>query len=267
MLATWQGYESGHRASGRSPSSTGRREPKLGSTGRSPERCVRRHVAPGAKGYPKVVEAEAAKLLAEVDGGRHQGGRHTLAELLDEYLRHQEARGRAPKTLLEARRRARDIKADDISGKDISRLTGRDLDEFYARLAATGGRSGRGRHTTTRHHYHSLIRAALNQAIRWRWLSPPNPAGEAEAPALAPDERVPPTRRGSPPPGAGGQRGQPRPRGVDLRGRHHRDAPRRDLRAALLRHRLEAGEARIWWRCSDLPKGQAAGRGVAGRTW
>jgi hypothetical protein len=38
-----------------------------------------------------------------------------------------------------------------------------------------------------------VIRAALNQAIRWHWILPPNPASEAQAPALNPRERVPPT--------------------------------------------------------------------------
>jgi integrase len=70
---------------------------------------------------------------------------------------------------------------------DIAKLTARDLDEFYARLAA------RGLSTTTRHHYHALIRASLNQAIRWGWLVPPNPAGAAEAPPLRPEGREPPT--------------------------------------------------------------------------
>ena len=132
-------------------------------------------------------------MVAELDVRGHQGGRHTLGELLDEYLRHQEARGRAPKTLLESRRRAERVKADPLASKDLRRLTERDLDQFYARLAVVGGRSGKGMHSTTRHHFHALIRAALNQAIRWHWLSPPNPATEAQAPALAPDERVPPT--------------------------------------------------------------------------
>jgi hypothetical protein len=153
-----------------------RRDPDTGRYGQVSRTVRTAPSRPGAKGYPKVVEAEAAKLLGEVEDGRHQVGRPTLSELLDEYRRHQQARGRAPKTLLEARRRARDIEADEIGGRDIRRLTGRDLDEFYVRLAAAGGRCGRGRHTTTRHHCHSLIRAALNQAIRWRWLSPPDQA-------------------------------------------------------------------------------------------
>jgi integrase len=209
-------------------------------------------------GFPRVVEAEAAKLLADVEGGRHQGTRHTVAELLDEYLRHQEARGRAPKTMLEARRRAERIKSDVIGAKDLRRLTGRDLDEFYARLASAGGRSGNGMHSTTRHHFHSLIRAALNQAIRWRWLSPPNPVSEAQAPPLAPDEREPPTPEEARQLALAVSGENP-----DLAALIFVDATTGMRRGEICGLRFSdidfgTGEATIWWRCSDLPKGQSA---------
>ena len=106
--------------------STGRRDPatgKYGQISRTVHTTARR---PGANGFPKVVEVEAAKMVAELDVRGHQGGRHTLGELLDEYLRHQEARGRAPKTLLESRRRAERVKADPLASKDLRRLTERD---------------------------------------------------------------------------------------------------------------------------------------------
>ena len=83
----------------------GRGTSRQESTDRYPARSGAAPSA-GRQGYPKVVETEAAKLIAEIGGGRHQAARHTLGELLDEYLRHQEARGRAPKTMLEAQRRA-----------------------------------------------------------------------------------------------------------------------------------------------------------------
>jgi integrase len=228
---------------------------KYGQISRTVRTAPRR---PGAKGYPKAVEAEVAKIMAEVDGGRHQSGRHTLGELLDEYLRHQEARGRAPKTMLEARRRADRIKADRIGAVDIRRLSGLDLDEFYARLASTGGRTGRGLHTTTRHHFHSLIRAALNQAIRWRWLSPPNPAGDAQAPALAPDERVPPTPEEARRLAVAVSEDHP-----DLAALIFVDATTGMRRGEICGLRFcdidpVAGSATVWWRCSDLPKKQAA---------
>ena len=63
------------------------RQGKYGQVSRTVKGPPRR---PGAKGFPKVVETEAAKLMAEIEGGRHQAARHTLGELLDEYLRHQE---------------------------------------------------------------------------------------------------------------------------------------------------------------------------------
>jgi hypothetical protein len=65
--------------------------------------------APG--GYTKIVDA-----------GCHRAARHTLDELLEEYLRHQEARRPAPKTLLEDGRRAALIKSGELGRKDIRRL-------------------------------------------------------------------------------------------------------------------------------------------------
>ena len=244
--------------------STGRRDPATGKYGQVSRTVKGPPRRPGAKGFPKVVETEGAKLMAEVEGGRHQAGRHTLGDLLDEYLRHQEARGRAPKTMLEARRRADRIRADPIGAKDVRRLNGRDLDEFYARLASAGGRSGYGMHPTTRHHFHSLIRAALNQAIRWRWLSPPNPASEAQAPPLAPDERVPPTPEEARRLALAVSQEHP-----DLAALIFVDATTGMRRGEICGLRfcdidIEAGAATIWWRCSDLPKDQTAaleGRG------
>ena len=201
-------------------------------------------------------------MVAEIDvRGGYRGERHTLGELLDEYLRHQQARGRAPKTLLEARRRAERIKADPVASKDLRRLTGRDLDEFYARLTVVGGRSGKGMHSTTRHHFHSLIRAALNQAIRWRWLSPPNPATEAQAPALAPDERVPPTPEEARRLALAVSKENP-----DLAALIFVDATTGMRRGEICGLRFcdvdfDTGAATIWWRCSDLPKGQTPALG------
>ncbi len=118
-------------------------------------------------------------------------------------------------------------------------------------------------HSTTRHHFHSLIRAALNQAIRWRWLSPPNPAGEAQAPALAPDERVPPTPEEARRLALAVSKENP-----DLAALIFVDATTGMRRGEICGLRfcdidVEAGAAVIWWRCSDLPKEQTAA--LAGR--
>jgi integrase len=108
------------------------------------------------------------------------------------------------------------------------------------------------------HHFHSLIRAALNQAIRWRWLSPPNPAGEAVAPALAPDERVPPTPQEARHLALAVSKENP-----DLAALIFVDATTGMRRGEICGLRscdidFETGTATIWWRCSDLPKDQTA---------
>ena len=51
----------------------------------------RRQLSRTVYGGRRVAEGQAAKLTVEVDGGKHKG-RHTLDDLLDDYLRHQEAR-------------------------------------------------------------------------------------------------------------------------------------------------------------------------------
>lgn len=237
---------------------TGRRNP---TTGRAEQISKTYHGTksrPNQKDWPKDVQEAIAAVITETAQKRRVAGRRTLADLLDEYLRHQQARGRAPKTLLEDRRRADRIAADPIGSKDIRRLDGRDFDEFYARLAATGGRRGNGLHSTSRHHYHSLLRAALNQAIRWRWLAPPNPIGEAEAPRLAPEERLPPT-----PEEARQLALSITNQNVDLAALIFVDATTGMRRGEICGLRFcdineDTGEAVIWWRCSDLPAAAAA---------
>jgi len=119
-------------------------------------------------------------------------------------------------------------------------------------------------HSTTRHHFHSLIRAALNQSIRWRWLALPNPATEAQAPALAPDERVPPTTEEARQLALAVSYGNP-----DLAALIFVDASTGMRRGEICGLRFcdidfHACAATIWWRCFDLPKDETAA--VAGRT-
>jgi hypothetical protein len=59
--------------------SDGRRDPATGRYGQISRTVRTTPTRPGAKGIPKAVEAEAAKVLAEVEAGRHQGTRHTTS--------------------------------------------------------------------------------------------------------------------------------------------------------------------------------------------
>jgi hypothetical protein len=51
--------------------SSGRRNPTTGQYGQVSRTVHTAPGRPGAKGYPKLVETEAAKLLAEVESGHH----------------------------------------------------------------------------------------------------------------------------------------------------------------------------------------------------
>lgn len=107
----------------------------------------------------RAAQREAAQLVELASQGRLSTERDTLGGLLDRWLDHIEARGRAPKTLLENRRLATVISAE-LGGKELRKVTGRHLDAFYDRLRR------RGLSSTSVGCYHAVLSAALNQEVR-----------------------------------------------------------------------------------------------------
>jgi hypothetical protein len=81
----------------------------------------------------------AARLVNEASEGRISLAKETFGSLLDRWLDHIEARGRAPKTLVENRRMAAAI-AKELGAKDLRKLKESDLDAFYDRLSQRGFR-------------------------------------------------------------------------------------------------------------------------------
>jgi len=109
----------------------------------------------------------------------------TVRTLIDEWLRHSEARGRAPRTLHDARRSAETVIFPEFGDMPIVELTPRHLDEWYRKLVSGEGRERPLKATSIRRH-HANLSAALNQAVRWGWIER-NPAERSQPPAL---ERV-----------------------------------------------------------------------------
>lgn len=60
----------------------------------------------------------------------------------------------------------------------LERISAADLDAFYGALRARGGRGGRPLAASTVRRVHSVVRAALEQGVRWGWLGT-NPAANA----------------------------------------------------------------------------------------
>ena len=117
-----------------------------------------------------------ARLVTDVADGKFGTKKEptevmTLSMVLDEWIGHAETRGRSPNTLHGYRSKAVRIKAGPLGGIEASKLTTRDLDRWYDTLLA-GGMSA-----ATVMHHHRIVRAALNQAKRWKYI-PQNPADD-----------------------------------------------------------------------------------------
>ncbi len=74
--------------------------------GRDPKTKRYRYVSTTVHGGRRAAQREAARLVKEAGEGKIPAERETVAGLLHRWLEHIEARGRAPKTLLENRRMA-----------------------------------------------------------------------------------------------------------------------------------------------------------------
>jgi len=109
----------------------------------------------------------------------------TVRTLIDEWLRHSQTRGRAPRTLHDARRSAETVIFPEFGDLPISDLTPRMLDEWYRKLATGEGRARPLKATSIRRH-HAILSASLSQAVRWGWIDR-NPAERSQPPSI---ERV-----------------------------------------------------------------------------
>ena len=135
----------------------------------------------------RAARVELAKLVAEVTEGKHDqsGQRATVGELLDDWLAQRRDVGCSPTTLHDYAASARRIKASPIGSKAVTKLTARDIE-----LAYSGWRA-EGMTPATVLHHHRVLRAALNQAERWGWITR-NPAKFASvASSRTPELQVP----------------------------------------------------------------------------
>lgn len=131
-------------------------------------------------------EEELSKLVAEVVAGRHRATEGTVEYLMDRWIEQGERLGRSPTTLACYRGYAANNIAPAIGDLELRKLTAAHLDRFYAELE----RSGRKPATVAKHH--AMIRAALNQAMKWGWVDR-NVAELASPPTLRQAEIHPPT--------------------------------------------------------------------------
>lgn len=130
------------------------------------------------------------KLRKDLDVAPQLGSQASVASLLEEWLRHSAARGRAPKTLEEARRTIDQVFVPAFGTVAVKDLDARHLDELYRRLLV--GEGHRPLAPASVHRYHAVLSAALSQAVKWGWIDR-NPAERASLPELGRQALVVPT--------------------------------------------------------------------------
>lgn len=146
-------------------------------------RTVRAEPGESAAATRRRAEQILTRLLAEIDEGGHAGPTGTFAALLDEWSR-LKARSWSPKTELETARIIRLHLAPDRTIDEptwraapgrllLRQVTTARLDQHYSALL-TGGLA-----PPTVRRIHGVARAALEQAVRWGWLTR-NPAAYTE---------------------------------------------------------------------------------------
>jgi integrase len=137
------------------------------------------------RGTKRQASSALAVLVTEVDGGVVEPKKCTVAELLDAWLDHIEHVGRSPSTLYGYRRLVRQL-PEGFLGLPIGKVTPKVLDDLYRFLSKQTTRK-----PATVLRFHSVLRAAFHQAVRWGWLER-NPVERATPPRVDQVETVPP---------------------------------------------------------------------------
>ena len=136
-------------------------------------------------GTKRDAQRAATRLAGQADSGRVTTSTSTLGEFLSHWLTHIEVLGRAPKTMVEHRRIAREI-SDQLGDVTLRRLRAIDLDGYYGRLAR------RGLSAASIRRHHAVLSASLHLAERWGLIDR-SPARNATPPSVSNHEVSAPT--------------------------------------------------------------------------
>jgi integrase len=159
--------------------------------GRDPITGRKRQLSRNVRGTKREAQAVRARLLVEVDEGRHITTGATFGDLVEQWFEHASPDW-SPKTTAETRRLVDRVVKPRLADVQLKRLKTADLDRMYASLRKSGGHSGGPLSPATVRRVHTVVRRALQQGVRWGWLSF-NPAVHASPPRVPRTNITPPT--------------------------------------------------------------------------
>lgn len=142
--------------------------------GRDPVTGRKRQLTRTVHGTRREAERVRNEMLVSVDRGEANRTDTTMAELFERWYEVRSQRW-SPKTALETRRLLDRVMIPQLGARRLSKLKTADLDRLYAEWARRGGAGGRPLSPGSVRRYHTIVRSALEQAVRWGWI-PSNPA-------------------------------------------------------------------------------------------
>jgi integrase len=158
--------------------------------GRDPVTGRKRQVSRTVRGTKREAQAQRAQLLVEVGEGRHLATEASFGDLVDRWYENASPDW-SPKTAAETRRMIERVVKPRLGRVRLQKLRTAELDRLYSSIRASGGHNGGPLAPATVRRVHEIVRRALQQAVRWGWLSM-NPAIHASPPRIPKQDIAPP---------------------------------------------------------------------------
>lgn len=160
--------------------------------GRDSRTGRKRYAQRTVHGSKREAEKALARLVTEVDEGRHSASAAgTFGNLLDRWLETKE-QSVDPSTISSYRWVTEKYIRPELGRSRLANLKASDIDSFYVRLAAQPGERGKKLSPRTIRICHGVIRQALEQGRKWGLITR-NPAIDASPPRSRHHEIHPPT--------------------------------------------------------------------------
>ncbi|HUF32568.1 MAG TPA: site-specific integrase [Acidimicrobiales bacterium] len=152
----------------------------------------RRYIERTVRGSRRDAEGELARLVVEVDEGRHVASAPmTVCEVVDRWL---EIKASTVEANTERGYRwvAERFVKPAFGDRKVASIRTLELDHWYQQLRSSGGRRGRPLSGRTVRYCHTVMRQSLEQARKWGLIAR-NPAVDATPPAARRTEIKPPS--------------------------------------------------------------------------
>ncbi len=142
------------------------------------------------RGGKREAEEALARFVTEVSGGSQAAQDTTVGDLIRDWLA-LASRELSPTTVRGYEWIVKTYVTPTLGKVPLARLRVAQLDRFYSQLRDKGGQDGKPLSAATVRQVHAIIRRALQQGMRWGWITT-NPAALASPPKVRSSQLSPP---------------------------------------------------------------------------